>query len=59
MTQKIRRVHFFTHFVPNKHCRKNQNDESNRHDLFKSFLIFWFIPKPSTENKPKYKKIFK
>ena len=30
---------------------KNQNDWSNRHELFKNFLIFPFISKPSTEYK--------
>ena len=35
---------------------KNQNDWSNRQDLFKNFLLFRFISKPSTENKIIYNK---
>ena len=35
---------------------KNQNDCSNRHDLFKVFLTFRFISKPYTKNKIIYNK---
>ena len=37
---------------------KNQNDWSNRHDLFKNFLIFRFISKSSSDTKHLYSSVF-